>query len=373
MKRLMNKLKIDAEKRNPKVTGKKLAPILSVSPGMISNYYNNTSEISAYKFIQMSQEIYKDNPAAQMERMGEFVEKTTKEESLLELLEWVSNSSLGLTIEQVERRARSLDLLHDDIQIYKLLFLRKQRKVGNSEFFFKIEELKRLSSLRKESEILLQIATLYSLVSIRPCKDVADLAANILERVNLMEDGYIKSSFRVRIKEVIAVISFYNDDLAKVYSICRQLTEEDSIRNFPFPAISAFNIMAQANLETEDISLENILNAIELYNRVKLLSTHQLKEESLYSTHDFIKIFHGQFEGLYLMDLSEQVHLYAKTNKAEEALSLLEQIKLDKSTYSGHQYYYRWLVTGDAQDKEGAIMAFADSGNKFYTRVLFKS
>jgi hypothetical protein len=363
----MNQVKTDAKKRG--FTGKKIAKWIDVSEGMVTKYYKAESDMPAIKFIDLVKFIYDDKEHIAKDCILEFITKTTRTDNHQELLEWAANSGDIDYIEKIKERIANSSLVKDSM-IYQMIRDRNVKKITSEEFYLKIEDFKISENLMFDTKILLKIATLYAQLDLKSYSVMILLANNILENLDAVSSEYLQQSFKMRTLEMIAYAHLKRGEVDEVERIAEELLVPEIIDRFPMPANAILILLAEANLFRNPLkSLTLIQEAIQMYKEKKL-SYHLMRKSVLEATHDFIKIYNGDYKGLYLTDLSERAHLFAKQGYRKEALVLLKELERKNHGLSGHQYYYKGLATKRSEDFQQALNKFAIQGDSFYMNLI---
>jgi hypothetical protein len=365
----MNQVKTDAKKRG--FTGKKIARWIDVSEGMVTKYYKAESDMPAIKFIELARLIYQDQEEVAKSCILEFIKKTVRSDNLQELLEWAANTGDCDYIEKVQERIINSTLIKDSL-IYQMIRERNMEKITPEEFYLKIEDFKISEHLLFDSKILLKIATLYAQLDLKSYAVVIPLASNIIENLDAITSDYLQQSFRLRTLEVLAYAYLKLGQVEEVDRIATEFCCAEVSDRFPLPCNSLIRIVAEANLFTNpEKSISLIEEAIAMLKRKKL-SSHSMRVAALKSTHDFIKIHNNHFDGLYLNDLSEKAHYFAKKGMKNEALIVLGEIEKTNKKLSAHQYYYKALATNEKCYYQKALNEFIRQGDSFYTQLITK-
>ncbi|MGE6756243.1 AimR family lysis-lysogeny pheromone receptor [Rossellomorea sp. NPDC071047] len=366
MKRLMNQVKEDAKKNG--ITGKKVSKWINVSEGMVTKYYKGESDMPAMKFIDLVDFIYED-PACIKEYIISFIQKTERNDNLQELLEWSANRGDKEYMDEVHRRVVNSPLLKDSM-IYQMITGRNMNQLSAEEFYLKVEDFKLSENLLYDSKILLKIATLYSHLDLKSYSVMIPLANNILQSLDAINSDYVRDSFKVRTNEMLAHAFLKRGDIENVEKIAQKVLTDETINRYPLPANSILMILSEANIFKDPNSSIRLINsAIKMFKDIKV-SSHKMRKSVLESTHDFIKIHCGDFNGLYLSDISERAHSLAKQGYSKEALIILDELEEINGELSAHQLYYKGLATDNKKYFQQSLNKFVRQGDSFYTQLI---
>jgi hypothetical protein len=369
MLKLMKSIKSDAKRM--KITGISIAKWIGVSEGMVTKYYKAESDMPAIKFIDLVSFIYEEDPKEIKRVILEFISKTTRTDNFKELLEWAANSGDIDYIDSVQDRVNDFTDLCIDKEIYKMMRERNSLAVTPEEFYLKIEDFKMSKYLSDDSIILLKIATMYSLFDLKSYSVMVPLGLNIIENLCSLTSDYIKESFKVRTLEMLAQAYLRLNNTKEIELIGQSLITSESLYKFPLPGVALLRIMAEANVFNDyKKSLEYINQALEIFHKKKI--NHERRKLSLEATRDFIKIFHSDFNDLFLSDPSEKAHFYSKTGESSQALEILDKLQEENGGLSGYQLYYKGLATGEDKYLHEALNVFIRKGDTFYAKLVTK-
>jgi tetratricopeptide (TPR) repeat protein len=364
--RLMNQVKEDAKKSG--ITGKKVSKWINVSEGMVTKYYKGESDMPAIKFIDLVDFIY-DDPNLIKERIINFIQRTERSDNLQELLEWSANRGDMDYMDEVHRRVVNSPLLKDSM-IYQMISGRNMNKISAEDFYLGVEDFKLSENLLYDSKVLLKIATLYSHLDLKSYAVMIPLANNILHSIEAINSEYVRKSFKIRTYEMLAHAHLKRADIESIESIAKKVLTDETMKRFPLPANSILMILAEANIfKDPDSSIRLIKKAIEMFKNINN-SSHKMRKDVLESTHDFIKIHCGDYNGLYLNDLSERAHSLAKQGYFEEALVILDQLEQRNGDLSAHQLYYKGIATNEKKYFQHSLNKFVRQGDSFYTQLI---
>lgn len=362
----MSKIREDASKR--KVTGKAIAKIIEVSRGMVSNYLKGETEMPVLKFIKLVDHVYENDNDKIIDRIKEFIAKSSRKDNLQDVLEWVSNRGDDDLFLLLYNKFLESNELMEDFKVYNLLYKRNMRKISVNDFYIQVEKLKENKYIQKETKILLKIATLYAFSDLKSY-NMMFLAEDIIKDIHNIESAYIRTSYGLRVQELLAHSYLKRNMVQKSIEICNKHLNSENETNFPLPLVSFLTFLAEANIFSNPLdSLNYIHRAINTFNNANI-KTHSLRKSVLESTSDFIKIHNGCFQNLYLNDKSEVAHLNAKQGNYEEALKILDEIESKNGRLSAFQLYYKGLASRDLSYVQNSLVEFINSGDSFYAQL----
>jgi transcriptional regulator with XRE-family HTH domain len=363
MKKLINSLKED--KKKYKISNKQIAYATNLSQATISNYFNNAFRIPFHKFVEILHIIYRNHEYKIDKRIHQYLLKIDKIDYIKEAIEWFFTNGEN-------KKAHELIMLHlnndPSLELYKILSLRAQRSIKKEDFYRELELIKR-KKLDEETIALAKIAEMYNQLDFKSFIMLDFLANEAISTLKNISNEYFKKTFELRILEMKALTELMRDNVENAREICnRVIANYDSI-HFPIPLSSFYNILSESYI------FEDYEKALK-YNKIAFNIISQTKGECesrkniLESTHDFMKIYHNDFENLYLTSLAEKAYYFAETNKGEEAITLLNEIEMDSGVLSAFQLYYKSIATKDENIRQLARDKCIQSGNYFYSKIM---
>ncbi|MGG1483524.1 AimR family lysis-lysogeny pheromone receptor [Peribacillus castrilensis] len=356
--------KIQNEMDRREIQQKWLSSKMGVSPQSLNYYLKGTNKIKFFPFYILMINVFSDEKDIK-EGLVSYINKTDNVENLKSCLEWsIQNGE----IELFELALNKAD--KETSSVYSLLLLRRQNKISSKELFERAESLKLNQFKQKEIEVLLYIVSLYSLHDMKKFGGILLYADFVLKRVSTLKEGYLKDSFKIRVQELTAIALLKENSVDKAINFAKKIIEEGKDELFPLPIISMQNLLGEAYVFTDiKKSIEHNKKAIEMFENLKF--KNQNYEYGLKATHDFIKITNNIFEGLYLIDKSEEAHLLAKQNdpkNKQKALEILNKLE-ENNALTAHQLYYRALATEDCKDFEISKKQFYKNEDYFYCQL----
>ncbi|MBT2718305.1 AimR family lysis-lysogeny pheromone receptor [Bacillus sp. ISL-57] len=363
MEKLLIKLNKDIKRKE--IEKQWLAAKMGVSPQSLQAYLKGTSKMTFIQFFHLISNIY-ENKEELREMIKIYLEDAKKMDYIKECLEWSLQNAeyelFELAISKVNSETR---------KIYNLLMLRNQKKIDENELLEQVETIKLENLKQKDMEVLVQIVYLYALNDTKNYNLNTIYSKFIIERVEGMKKGFLKDTYKMKVKELAAVANLKNNNPEMARSIAEQLIQEVNEDLLPLVLNSVYNLLSEVYVFTDyHKSIEYNKKAIRLFESLEF-GKYQYREYSLKATHDFIKITNNRYEDLYFNDQSEVAHFLAKqpsSEMKEEALEILMKMEKQKPL-SPHQLYYRYLATGKELDRKIALKEFYKKGDLYYSRL----
>lgn len=351
-----------------------IGQIIGVSPASVSNYFNGKQEIKFIAFLNLINYLMDDHN----EKLKLIYDFCIGQKKYLEsdriALEWSSNNSEFRLQELLINKMSQNSTNKTHAEPYKLLLKRNLDNIDRREFLAQAMELNKKKYTKIETQIIQDITFLYALwnmggQSFDTIKYLADSTLKKINQISSKDALYLKTSFRIRVYEVLANLHLKANEISEVKKICLPLLEKDNIEHFPSPAISLYRVLAESLIFSDvKSSINYIKESINILRR----SPHNLneyKKNGIETTSDHLRIIAGLKEGLYLNDESELAHYYAMNGNKNSALKILNKIEDKNQGLSAHQLYYKALALEDKELMDEARKAFYKNGDSFYAQL----
>lgn len=255
---------------------------------------------------------------------------------------------------------------------YNLLLkldIEKEKKI-DADFGTIVKEAFRLRTNTKslEMRVLLKLIELYALYYSKNYEEMLRIADNIFYEIEEIEEGLIKDNYRIKAAIALGMISVYNDDsesARKYTDICLK-SDINGDRLSSVYYIKALSYLYSDKAKSIDYMKKSMQSAKSeiFYREAKMTLT-------------FIQNLYGE-KPTYLeensqdiRDYHEIVHYHIRNGDKDKASGLLEKIDVQNiSDYSKPFYYYfKGLITGDADDFYKSTLAFKKYGSKLYRKL----
>jgi transcriptional regulator with XRE-family HTH domain len=351
-----------------------IAARIGVGTASVSNYFNGKQEIKFINFLYLLDYLVEDQKK-KSELVFDFCKHSTKHiESDRVAIEWASNNSEFKLQELLIRKMKKNDTNKPHAEPYEILIRRNFNNIDKKEFFKATKSLHKKKFNKPETEVLMEIAYIYALWDLGVYKlemmtFLAEMAAEKLERITSKDTQYIKRSFSIRIKEMLANLYLKGNEIEKVREIANSIFDMEDLHLYPSPIISIYRVLAESYLFTDkDQSIEYIDKSLRLLNDGST-SLNEMKRDGIQSTSDHIRIHNGMLENLFLTDQSELAHYYATVGEVEKALNVLDTIRKKGKELTAHQLYYKAKALNNKQLMERSRKAFYENNDRFYAQM----
>jgi transcriptional regulator with XRE-family HTH domain len=351
-----------------------IAARIGVGTASVSNYFNGKQEIKFITFINLLDYLV-DDPKKKSELVYDFCKHSTKHiESDRVAIEWASNNSEFDLQELLIRKMKKNDTNKPHAEPYEILIKRNFNKIDNKEFFKAAKNLHKKKFNKPETEVLMEIAYIYALWDLGVYKLemmtlLAEMAAEKLETIKSKDTQYIKRSFSIRIKEMLANLYLKGNEIGKVREISNSIFDMEDLHLYPSPVISIYRVLAESYLFTDkEKSIQYIDKSLKLLNDGSA-SLNEMKRDGIQSTSDHIRIHNGMLEKLFLTDQSELAHYYATVGNPEKALKVLDGIWKKEKKLTAHQIYYKAKALNNKKLMEQSRKTFYENNDRFYAQM----
>jgi len=366
-RKILSNLKEDAKKKN--ITNLVIANKIGVSESQVSNWFNSKYKVPFVYFVQMVDIIHNDDEQTFSDYIMKYSIKLTKKESIREACEWFSVNGKHELLRGLLKHLEGNDAV---VNLYELFLKRNFREIDPQKFFLAINRIKVDGT---ETKILRDIGLLYAYLDLKSYKmlfladeillDIDDLLSK--KNTKKHKRDYSYNAYKFRVKEILAIAEMKKNNVSKSEELANEIIRESHL--YPATATSMLSLLAELYVFTNyEKSLNYIYQALEFCEKISFHESNNMKR-FIKSTHDFIKIYNHDFDGLFLEDSPEIAHYYAAIGKSEEAIKILNQLERENGVLSPHQLYYKALATKNIDIMESASQAFIDSGDSYYLRM----
>lgn len=379
--RLMESIHIDIKKKE--LNQSEIARRLKMTAARLTHYLKYEYKMKFKLFFDLINIVYEDEAEKVHQLLNDFIRVTTKRENYRECLEWSIHNGNNELFET------AIEIIHDDIferetaAVYALSMERTKNNLEASELYERIEDLKfegvkrpqqkmKFDTVKQmENKVFLSILTLYAHLDLKEYGAIERLAKSVLKKVEGLKEGFIKDAYSIRIKELLAISLMKNGSVEEAKELAINLILEIEETTFPLVVNSLYSLLSELHaLDDYNKASSYIKKALKTFKGLKF-SRYKRRENMLKATYDFINIHNNVFDGLFLEDPAEKAHYFAKTNKKQEALEILNHISKN-APLSPHQLYYKALATGDLRDFKKAEKEFYRRNDLYYCQLVEK-
>jgi len=337
-----------------------------VSTGTITNWLKNSYRIPFHKFVVLVNYVFDNDQEVLNTFTSEYLEKIDKVEYIKEGIEWYFTKGESQKAEKLIFK-HSIESDDEAIKIYDVLCKRNKNLITTEDFYRIISNFK-FNNLDNDTVALIKIAEMYAHLDFQSYKMLDFLIDEGLIFLSNVNNEYFKQTFELRMLEMKAIINFKRNNIVLANDICHYVIEKFPVEYFPIPICAFYTLLSEIN------SLHNYYLAIEYINKAfsildKTEGDYKKWINILESTHDFINIYHGKYNNLFLTNKAEQAHYFAKIGKKETALNILSELQEKNGSSTAFQIYYKALATNSNEIMKTARDLFLSKGNLFYSQI----
>lgn len=366
LKKLIGQVRDDA--KNKKITNKVLAQRTNMSESQVSNYLKCKYRMPFIIFVEIVRSIY-DNQEKIDDLINKFINSTNKPDNIKEALEWFSMNGDVKMVQSILKKASKDDAIYN---IYRLLAKRNLKTIDAKEFYRKIDKIRDGSLNTPEEKALCRIATLNAHTDLNEYRLIPFLAEEAMKIVETISNQFLRKSYSIRLLELQAYSEMMRNNIEQSEKLAFEIAREENLSNFPIYVCAMYNLLSELYVfRSYDKAQEYNKTAFSVF-RQHISFTNKKRLCILESTHDFINIFHGKLDNLFLNDPAEKAHYLIKKGTSKDiqnALEILENLYEKNGHLSPHQLYYKALATNNKKDMEISLNAFEERGNIFYSQL----
>jgi len=360
----LDKLKNDAKKFG--FTYEKLGKYLGVSKGQISHYFSLKNHISFDKFVELLKLIYDDTNVIS-NYIAEYALNIDDLGDVRAATEFLDSHGREDLIKQIIKKYADEPYL----KVYKVIAERNEGILSEKQVYWELEKLKSITpEENNETNLLINVKSLSCCINLQAVGMVHILAEDLLELIKSIPNQYIKESLELKILDTVARAHQKQSELEIAIDICNDVIKRSE--NYPLEKIYMLNLLSEIHVfSSYEKSINYNKKALDLYNKLGSGTNLRFKD-LLESTHDFIKIFHEDYEDLFLTDPAEKAYYLVSNGNPEDlkkGISLLEQMKSKNGKLSPQQEYYYALSQNDLTLMEESLLTFEKAGDIFYSNL----
>jgi len=357
-----------------------IAEHIGVQPASVTYYFEGKHHMSFSKFIRMIHLIYKTDYDNLIMEYCVYCDDFPKKKPLAvrEALDW----SLGRWNSELTQYLLNLEKEYNTktYEIYNLLFLSRQRKIGPDEFFKRVHHLPYdLKGMPKKDlsqvKVLIDLCRMYYYDYTKHFEGIYNLAKLTFEEIENISSEFLRYSYTICVQEMLSVYYLKFNKIDKCYEVVEELTKEDVKDLFPLTYFYGLSLIAELNTFTDyKTSLFYIKKTIREMERLNF-HHYRRKYEGFKSIHDFIKIVNRDYEGLYLNDQDQQLHYLAMLGDKKsrtEAIRIIQSIKKNGQGLDAYQTCYQAILNKDLYLMFSAEEMFMMDRDFFYVKLARK-
>lgn len=356
------------------ISQERIANLLGMTPGSVSNYFNDKQEIKFISFLRLIEYLVEDEDK-RLELIYDFCKDQKQHiESDRVALEWASNNGQLDLQEILIKKMKKNNTNGPHTDPYQILFDRNFQVNSTLENFSSIKKLMKKKYRRPETRALLEICFMYShwdqgVYSSSFFETSAQFVREELDLISSDDTQFIKDSFEIRVREILANAHLKAGNIQKARDISYSILKYDNLQWFPAAVLSTYRALAETYLFTDkERSLDYLEKALAMLKNSPL-QRNEAKRRGVEATADHLKMHLGEYKNLFLNGDPEKAHYFASIGEETKALSIIDGIEQKRGMLTAHQKYYKALALKDEKMFKQAQMAFYKEADFFYARL----
>jgi hypothetical protein len=347
-----------------KITWKEIANAAGITNSALSHFKSGT-ELKFPHLLKIAKFIFEGN---YMAKFKEWCLNLNQPANIRYALEYLAVNrqieELEELIVKVNNKYSSKDLT-DWAKGYSILAM----YLKGNEPCVVLNQLRLYTPKTSEMKVLALITEIWCRNKMREYSTMNSLVSGLDLTINEIKDDYIKESYELRVKEILAYVHLYkfnNKEIARKYA------EEIISRDFSptFNANAAYLLGMSYLFDNYDKCLGNIMK-----HRGLLIESERRAEIAIIDNNDlpFINnIWKKHSKQPETSDISEKAHFEALYGDKKLALKLIDDA-IEKDGLSGFKLYYKALATNDKSLFMQSLIFFINrKGDKFYANLPYE-
>lgn len=385
---LLSEIHEDMKKKG--ITDMQISDKLSVTKGLVSQYFSGTTKISFINFVKLARYVYEEDVVVQGYILR-FCEATSKPLNLCIAMEYASSQRDIKLLSFLIAKGKPFHskLVREWAKWYDLVNERSQGNITGEKLFKKISQGS-IKTTSNEMKVFKSIVLMYSfsdmkeytsLIKTVPVatekklypviqKQIEESSEDSDVTVNDLKKGYIKDAYDIRMKELQLVANLMNNNIDTARKVGESIINAGVSENFPVFLASAYQYLGISYMFEDTYKSQMLVQkGIDL---LKSENTERFcgKVAECQKTLDFIRIDCGvDLHKIKPVDLGEKAHLAIKKGLVEEGIRILNEIKREKGKWTAFQWYYMGLATGETYYFQKSVECFEQHGNEFYIQI----
>lgn len=356
MKKINQKIKSDIKLRN--MTQVQVAEKMDMSYKMLNYWLKGNKEMPLDMYLNLLNAVYSEVTDEKITEYAKHINSTLR---IQELFEWCWQNSKTEIADHIFGKLQGVKSWEKYLEIQTLIF-KRNNGLSKEEFYQKIDGIELIKGDMIETKLIYHLAMLYfeyDNLALGLLQYRVNKIFNILDKIN---SSYIKKSIGIKVQHIMLVWLFKTSQTDKFVESLKLIEDEFTPQEFPRVMKYLFYTCAEFYMFTNP---QKSRSYIEKSMRIKVKSTDYANTE-MKKTLDFINIYTGNYEALYLEDARETAYYLIKTGRREEGVKLLKEMdKLD----SPFSLYYLGLGTGELSYYFKSIERFSQQGNYHYMQL----
>lgn len=355
-----------AEMNSRKMKQKDFASLIEISPAALSRYFKEEIDLA---FQTMTNVIQKLFPETEKDVMKKYI-KSLKLQDARHALEYCyMNGEFSIFETKLKELTKSGNPTDREwVEVYTVVNDRRKGRLSPKEVVSASKKLNVSSVEMIFMKKLLEISGYYDLKKYEYIMDELEDAEQYLP---LIKNEYIKSSYELRLGQIIAHVSLRCNQVERSRTYCHMLIEKS---NHPLLTASIYHTLGHSYIfESYDQASDNLYKALEMY--IKLGKEAHI--DSCKRSIAFVMNYYGLFPvtlDFDRMDIESQheiIHCYIRQGKFTLAREMLLEIDLSNlsNTSLGYHYFYRGLAFEERNYFFESIYCFNKERESFFAEL----
>lgn len=288
------------------------------------------------------------------------------------ILEWGIQQGKIQLLDEFIRKKEIPPQLTSIISLYSALLSRIKNNVNKSEFYRFIEENRIPKNTDPEAKVLADIAKYYAFIDMGGHEIIHSLIDQTYVTLKEIESKYVHDAYSIRLAEVKAICEMKSGNTTIAKKIVKKIDWEYNEEDFPIIFTSLYSLIAEITAaEDFNESQRYIKKALKVIQKGGY-PTYRKRLIELKATHDFIKIYHEDFKGLYLETKPEIAFYYSLNSNEDLAIRILNELEEEQGQLTPFQTFSLALAKHEITLAEQAIHELRRKGNNYYADLLSK-
>jgi hypothetical protein len=365
---------IRKDHQEQKITNNKIAEVLGVSAGQVTQYFDETVLITFLGFVKLVEFVYLEHPEKQRKLIFKFLHLTERKENKRIAMEYAfMQGNLKLLGYLVKKEINSSYIKNKEFAyIYEMIYLRIKGKLKGKQLLEKLEDKKNKKNINSpEMKILVEILMMNAFNDLEEYDSMLKISENTLVSCSkLPKKSYLRSAYEYRVMDAHALAHLKKNNIDETRKITNEmLNVKGSEKKFPLFRAAAYYFLGQTYIfEDVNKSLMNLEKAIRSLKTAKINAENRNKV--IQSTIDFVKIYWGiQLESISPSDPAERAYLEFKKGNCSKSISIIEKIKRKNGFLTPFQKFVLASATNDTSLHVESLVDYEKKGNKFYSKL----
>ena len=286
------------------------------------------------------------------------------------LLEYFTMQGDREEVENLLKSEREYDCpeMRTWISIYSILSERKEGLLSGTDL---IDAIFKVKNTNNETLILSLIIHLYGISETGLYEPFHKVKRVVKPMVDYIDNDFLRESYSIRLAEMEVITYLYMNKIDLCREKCLEVIEKSELEvYFPVTYGIFYHLMGQSfTFENYDIAKYWVEKSMAI---VSTLPPDYRDTRMIYliNTMDFLNSYWGINLDVEPYDEAELAHRYVVTGRAQEAVYILDQLKIENGYLTSYQLFFYGIATENNQLLQVARDVFISNSNYFYLQLL---